>query len=237
MAGVALQAFALGIPCIYYGTEQSLAGPEAAERFWLPEWKSSDRYLREAMFGPAHPRRSGRGSLQSAPDLALPGFGPFGTAGQHCFDENSPAFTRIAAINAARAQYPCLRHGRQYPRPISVFGRDFDVPGPGELIAWSRLLDDEELLCVVNGHGTDPRGADILVDASLNPPGSAMTVVLNTAQAARKAPYSAPHAVGSRLVVKRSAAGIAFVEIRQLPPSEVLLLANHPQADGGGLVP
>ena len=236
-AGVAMQAFTLGIPCIYYGTEQSLAGPEPAERFWLPEWKGSDRYLREAMFGPAHPLRSGRAGLESALDPDLPGFGPFGTAGQHCFDEQGPAFTRIAAINAVRAQYPCLRHGRQYLRPISLFGRAFDVYGPGELIAWSRILDDEELLCVVNGHGTDARGADVLVDASLSPSGSLLQVVLNTAQAGCPLAYSGAHPVGSSLVVKRTGGGIAFVEIRDLQPSEVLVLANHPQPDPGDVLP
>ena len=29
----------------------------------------------------------------------------------------------------------------------------------GELIAWSRILDDEEALCIVNGHGAEYRGA------------------------------------------------------------------------------
>src|SRR5215813_12331458 len=38
----------------------------------------------------------------------------------------------------------------------------------GELIAWSRILDDEEALCIINGHGSESRGADILVDANLN---------------------------------------------------------------------
>ena len=37
VAGLALQLFTLGIPCIYYGTEQALAGPEEEERMWLPE--------------------------------------------------------------------------------------------------------------------------------------------------------------------------------------------------------
>ena len=36
VAGVALQLFTLGIPCIYYGTEQAFAGPEPAERAFLP---------------------------------------------------------------------------------------------------------------------------------------------------------------------------------------------------------
>ncbi|MDE2388329.1 MAG: hypothetical protein KGN35_04500 [Betaproteobacteria bacterium] len=60
-AAVAVQPLTLGIPSIYYDTEQSFAGPEASERQFLPGYKSGDhvdRYLREAMFGPLRPRKS-----------------------------------------------------------------------------------------------------------------------------------------------------------------------------------
>ncbi len=89
VAGVAIQLFSLGIPCVYYGTEQSLAGGENGEQQWLPAFGNNDAYLREAMFGPAHPRKSGLAGLAAGPaaeDPALPGFGPFGTSGAHCFD-------------------------------------------------------------------------------------------------------------------------------------------------------
>src|SRR6266511_2233715 len=188
-AGVILQLFTLGIPCIYYGTEQGLAGPEASERMWLPDWGRSDRYLREAMFGPAHPRKHGRDGLAPFPDgldTSLPGFGPFGTAGRHCFDEANPVYLRIAAACEARKRFPVLRCGRQYLRPIAESGAEnFRDAGAGDLVAWSRILDDEEALCVVNANGREERGARVLVDDGLNQPGSAMTVVLNTAQAAR----------------------------------------------------
>lgn len=239
-AGVAMQAFTLGIPCVYYGTEQALAGPEAAERIWLPDWSSSDRYLRETMFGPTHPRGSGRAGIPDSNagaslDTTLPGFGPFGTAGKHCFDERSAAYLRIAAILALRKQTPCLRHGRQYQRPISFLGRAFNTYGPGELIAWSRILDDEEFVCVVNGHGNAARGADVLVDANLNPPGSTMQVVLNSAQAGSPTGYDGPHALRSSVPVRRTAEGIAYIEIRDLPASEVVVLANRPKAEVGGV--
>lgn len=229
-AGVALQLFTLGIPCIYYGTEQALAGPEPAERQWLPGWKSSDRYLREAMFGPQFPHRPGRSGLPSAGDSldpALPGFGPFGTAGRHCFDPDHPVYRRIAAMASLRQQFPVLRHGRQYLRPTSFLGNPFAIYGPGEILAWSRILDDEEAVCIVNTHGLAERGADVLVDASLNPPGAAMTVVLNTAQAAGPAGYTAVQPIGTTLPVKTAPDGKRYVEVRHLPPSEVLVLSNY----------
>lgn len=230
-AGVAVQLFSLGIPCIYYGTEQALAGPEPRERKWIPGWKGSDRYLREALFGPVHPRKPGREGLPGAPeglDPSLPGFGPFGTAGHHCFDDGHPAFTRISALTSLRRAFPVLRYGRQYLRPTSFLGRPFALHGPGELVAWSRILDDEEAVCLVSVHGTEPRGADVLVDASLSPPGSALTVVLNTAQAAAGQGYAGTHPVGETVPVQRTADGIAFVQIRNVDPSEVVVLVNHP---------
>jgi len=228
-AGVILQLFTLGIPCIYYGTEQGLAGPEASERMWLPDWGRSDRYLREAMFGPAHPRKHGRDGLAPPPDgldTSLPGFGPFGTAGRHCFNEANQIYLRIAAACEARQRFPVLRCGRQYLRPIAESGAEnFRDAGAGDLAAWSRILDDEEALCVVNANGREERGARVLVDDGLNPPGSAMTVVLNTAQAAG---ISGPHQVGEALPVKRTADGTSYVEIHRLPASEALVLMNHP---------
>lgn len=229
-AGVALQLLTLGIPCLYYGTEQAFAGPEVEERQWLPDWKQSDRYLREAMFGPERPRQAGRLGVPPAAGLdpELPGFGPFGTAGHHCFDERHPAYRRIAALAALRRAYPVLRHGRQYLRPVSLFGQEFSVRGAGEIVAWSRILDDEEALCVVNAHGTDRRGGDVLVDAGLAPPGTSMTVVLNTSEAAAGGGFLGPHPVGSTAPVLRAPNGEACVQVRGLDPSEVLVLTTHP---------
>ena len=227
VAATALQLFTLGIPCIYYGSEQAFGGPEPAERHWLPDWKRSDRYLREAMFGPDHPRRSGRSGLADPPggvDGDLPGFGPFGTSGRHCFDSNFPAYRRIAVLAEARRRVPALRFGRQYRRETSLFGQPFVMRGAGEILAWSRILDDQEALCVVNTHGSEPRGADIIVDASLNGVGSRLAVVANSAEAAGA---TSPTPVGSELAVRRTDAGAAFIEVRDLRPSEVLVFVNR----------
>ena len=228
VAGTLLQLFTLGIPCIYYGTEQAFAGPEPPERKWLPDWKRSDRYLREAMFGPEHPRGSGTDGLHTL-DVNLPGFGPFGTAGQHCFDRNHPVYRRIAAAASIRKKYPALRSGRQYLRRTSFLNKPFDFHSPGEIIAWSRILADEELLCVVNANGNERRGADIVVDASLNSDqDSGMTVVYNAAQAAQDDGFAGSHPVGSTIPVDSTADGRAFVRIRDIPPAEAIVLANHP---------
>jgi glycosidase len=233
-AAVAIQLFTLGIPCIYYGTEQSFAGPEASERRFLPGYKSgdsADRYLREAMFGPLHPRRAGLAGLTAdvnSEDPDLPGFGAFGTAGAHCFQNDFPVYRRIAALAALRKQFPVLRQGRQYQRPISNFGAPFELGAAGEIIAWSRILDDEEALCIVNPHGYETRGGNVIVDANLSPSGSELTVVINTQQTVAESTTDITHPVNSHLRVKQMNDGTAYVEIRNVPPSETLVLVNHP---------
>ena len=217
-AAVALQLFTLGIPCIYYGTEQSFAGPEPAERQWLPNWGTHDVYLREAMFGPEHPRAAGRSGVTDV-DATLPGFGPFGTAGAHSFDPAHPAYVRISMLTALRRDFPVLRHGRQYQRETSVLGSPFRFHGGGELAAWSRILDDEEALCVVNTHGVDARGAKVLVDPSLNPDGGSMTIVLDGGNFTRS---------GTTIPIQRNAGGIHYVELHDVAPSEVVVLTNRP---------
>jgi glycosidase len=231
-AGVALQLLTLGIPCLYYGTEQALAGaPEPAERHWLPEWGLHDRYLREALFGPEAPLAAGAAGL-SATDPGLPGFGPFGTSGRHLFDPTFHLYRRIAALARLRRRLPALSAGRQYQRPVRIFNRPFAFLPGGEIAAWSRILDDEEILCVLNTHGLEPRGADVLVDVSLNPPAGAMTVLLNTAQQAlpTAGAYTGPHPAGQALPVLTAPDGTRFVEIRGLPPSETLVLSNIPES-------
>ncbi len=197
-AATALQLFTLGIPCIYYGTEQALSGPESSERQWLPKWGSHDAYLREAMFGPQ-------------------GFPAFGAPGHHVFDPAHPAYTRIAQLANVRGDFPVLRHGRQYRRQTSINGT-FAFRGSDQLVAWSRILDDEEALCVVNTNGAATRSARSVVDASLNREGSEFTVVLHTGDAAQ---------IGTKRAVQRAGDGTHFVEIRDVGASEVAVLVNR----------
>jgi hypothetical protein len=68
-----MQLFVLGIPCIYSGTEQALIGrpPEPSEKDFLPDAGIADYYLREAMFGPEHPRKSGLEGLGVSPEASI----------------------------------------------------------------------------------------------------------------------------------------------------------------------
>jgi glycosidase len=232
-AATALQLFTLGIPCVYYGSEQAFAGPAASQLRFLAEegWGRNDRYLREAMFGPRHPRASHEHDLETQirdRDETLPGFGPFGTFDTHAFDESSPAYRRIAALAAIRAAHPVLRVGRQYQRQVRVFG-DFTLPAAGELIAWSRILDTDEALAIVNPNGEAARGGHVVVSSELSAVGDEFMVAVNTAEVgAAPGGFAGPHPAGSRLVVRgrRFAGEPSFVVIDPLPPAEVLVLVK-----------
>jgi glycosidase len=159
---VGTQLATLGIPCIYYGTEQALDGTQDHHDYRIEETLSfEDRYIRESMFG---------GS-----------FGGFETAGCHFFDPQHPTYRRIAAIARVRNRPDlaglALRRGRQYLRETSFLDRPFATPSPGELIAWSRVLFNQEVLVALNSQASEGRGAEVTVDARLHPSGSPMTVL------------------------------------------------------------
>ncbi|MEJ2201580.1 MAG: alpha-amylase family glycosyl hydrolase [Desulfuromonadaceae bacterium] len=157
----------LGIPCIYYGSEQAFDGStayhddsiEPRDGNGTPPFE--DRYIRESMFG---------GS-----------FGAFETEGCHFFNPDHPTYQRIAAIAGIRNRKDkiglTLRRGRQYLREIKPYGETFFLPAPGELTAWSRVMDNQEVLVALNTHGNEDRGAFVTVDARLHPPNSVMKIL------------------------------------------------------------
>ncbi len=230
VAAAALLLLTLGIPCIYSGSELGLTGPEPVERQWLPNWKRSDAYLREALFGPEHPLKDGLSGLPDQGnrlDEALPGFGPCGTAGHHCFDEENPVFKGYSAITRLRQTMPALRYGRQYLRPISLNDAAFTVRGPGEITAWSRILNDEEVLCVINTHGYEHRGASVLVDPRLAGPGQTYRVLFCASHAMDSEGYTGPWVPGTDVAVNQPENGLPSLAVFDLPPSEVLILVNQ----------
>lgn len=70
-----------------------------------------------------------------------------------------------------------MSRGRVYLRETSVDGKPFSIPGTGEIIAWSRILFNKEVLVVFNSNGEENQEAEITVDASLHPVGSEMKVL------------------------------------------------------------
>jgi glycosidase len=230
-AVAALQLFSLGIPCLYYGTEQGLAcGAEPDQRRYLDNWGGHDCLLREAMFGPEHPRASGWDGTQEELDQIV-GFGPHGTFGWHVFNPDHPTYTRIAQMTQVRKLFKALRRGRQYPREITCLDYPFAFPDQGQLVAWSRVFDDQEVLIVINPHGVERRGGRIVVDKRLSGK-EGMQVVANTD------PTAPAHIKPGAKVGLDTFDVWHFVSLDQwlLGPSEVMVLANRSAVESAGLI-
>jgi glycosidase len=124
---MAVQLTTMGIPCIYYGSEQGFdSGGRPSE---------SDLILRENMFG-------GK-------------FGGLSTRGRHFFNEESGLYEALAALNDLRKKLLPLRRGRQVLHQISADGVTFGAPHRlgdrmRSLVSWSRLFIDEEVLVAFN---------------------------------------------------------------------------------------
>jgi glycosidase len=210
---VGVQLTTPGIPCVYYGTEQCFTGSESMHDENIePRHEGrvpmADRYVREAMFG-------GR-------------FGAFATTGCHFFDKNHPTYLRISAIarlrNRQDAIGQALRRGGLFIRETKApedAEEDFHGPRPGQVVAWSRILEGTAVIVVLNTHGSEPRSAEVTIDANLHPEGSKVTVLYRgdwTDEQLRRGDYA------QTLEVKRYPNGRATVVV-DLPAAGMAILA------------
>jgi Alpha amylase, catalytic domain len=128
-----------GIPCVYYGTEQGLSGYKTAQN-------TDDSMVREALWG-----------KMSATGQSLG------------FDASHPLYVALRALGQIRSDQPALRYGRYYFRPLSGDGTNFGLSTfPTGVLAFSRILNDQEVIVIGN---TIPQGSfagEVIVDANIN---------------------------------------------------------------------
>ena len=130
---LAVQLTTMGIPCIYYGSEQ---GFDSGGR---PN--GSDLVLRENMFGGQ--------------------FGGLCTQGRHFFNEDGDLYRALAALVDLRKKLLPLRRGRQTLHRVSGDGVNFSLPHRlgdrmRSLVSWSRLFIDQEVLIAMNTDEAQP---------------------------------------------------------------------------------
>lgn len=115
---------------------------------------------------------SGRGTKPEAVREALWGKNP--TA----FDENHPFYKHLKEMSNLRSLEPALRYGRQYFRQISENKTDFvfAMDSPGTL-AYSRILNDEEIIIIMNTKINVNWAGDVIVDFFLNTDGQTWNVL------------------------------------------------------------
>lgn len=94
------------------------------------------------------------------------------------FPQNVPFFLQIQKIVAVRNTEPALRYGRFYFRPISGDSVNFGVsPFSGGVLAWSRILNDQEVLIAANSSTTQNQALDVILENTLSTPGVVMRIL------------------------------------------------------------
>jgi glycosidase len=230
--------FGPSIPCLYYGTEQALRGAVGAgtnlDTFGASSdtqgRQGGDRYLREAMFGPANPRRAGLagrprpGVGVSDPalfDPDLPGFGPAGSSGVHAFDPASRWYRGIRALAAVRAAHEVLATG---PITLCTRGRlgqgGYGADISPAVVAWARVCPATGAWGVV---AVDLRPADQgVVDVEVALPATVGAATTATRRVAILRTTDVPDTTPSPVTLtRRPQSGTAFLPLAGLAPGEI----------------
>jgi glycosidase len=94
------------------------------------------------------------------------------------FNRANPFYQQIKGMAGVRAAQAALRYGRFYFRPISGDQRTFGISSfsPG-VLAFSRILNDQEVLTVANFNTTSTQTVSVIIDASLSTPGDHFAVL------------------------------------------------------------
>ena len=154
VAAIGLEATTLGIPLIYYGTEQAFDGEGG-----------NDRYIRECMFGGDFGPFRSRGRHCFNEDHFVYG-----------------EIARILAVRrrllALRRGRQYLREisgdGVHFGDPVMLGGTIRAV------VPWSRLFDGAEVLCAINTDAHQPLTAWSVVDHDLHEPGQRFRCAYST---------------------------------------------------------
>ena len=121
----------------------------------------SDQYVREAIWGKPSP-----------------------------FDAAHPFYAAIQRLTAVRNEHAALRYGRFYFRPVSGDGAHFGVSTtPEGVLAFSRILNDQEVVVIANTSTRSDFVGFVLIDAALNRGGDQLEVLFtNHADVRRPGP-------------------------------------------------
>lgn len=155
VAAIALNLLTLGIPCIYYGTEQAFDGQGG-----------SDQYIREAMFGASF------GAFRSKERHFFDEDHPVWSA--------VAGVTQVRKQEMALRRG--RQYLREISGDGVHFGLP-EIIGTGPMrsvIAWSRLFASEEVLCGINTDPDQKLTVWVTVDSEIHPAGSKLGVLFST---------------------------------------------------------
>jgi glycosidase len=85
------------------------------------------------------------------------------------FNRAHPFYAVLERLAETRREQPAMRYGRQYFRPVSGDGIHFGMSTlQNGVLAFSRILDDQELVVLANSDTQSGWTGEVIVDRSLN---------------------------------------------------------------------
>ena len=182
---LALNLLTLGIPCIYYGSEQGFDGAG-----------DNDRYIREAMFGGDFGafRSRDRHCFDETHPLYRELARLIAVHGQHLALRRGRQYLRAISGN-----------GQDFGEPQMIGGVLRSV------VAWSRLFTEREWLCAINTDADGKRAAWVGLDFTISPLGSRLVCLYSSdpAQIGSELVVAAPRPEWRAVWLELPAAGCA----------------------------
>jgi len=146
------------------------------------------------------------------------------------FNTASKFFRETQRLAQVRAAQPALRYGRFYFRPVSGDGQHFSVSQfPQGVVAFSRILNDQEVLLVANTSTSRNADLDVIVEIALSSAGDLFEVLYSN-QASPVAPDMVRNAVPGSVWVSEvdgsTGSGPLHAVRVHLQPLEAQILRN-----------
>jgi glycosidase len=99
----------------------------------------------------------------------------------NAFSEQHEMYKVIQDLSEVRHKHAALRYGRQYYRECSGNGTDFGYsPYEGGVLAYSRILNNHEMLVVANTSTSETSNVYVVVDENLSPVAKEWGLVYST---------------------------------------------------------
>jgi len=145
------------------------------------------------------------------------------------FDQGNVFYRETQRLAKVRAEQSALRYGRFYFRPVSGDGQTFGIsPFQQGVLAFSRILNDEEVLVVANTNTSQPQSLDVIVEIQLNEVNSGHRILYsNDSASVAPSPTRPTAAVTVHEVNGTTGNGPLHVVHVTLQPMEVQILGNQ----------
>jgi glycosidase len=96
------------------------------------------------------------------------------------FPEDNFFYTALSNIASVREAESALRYGRFYFRPLSGDSINFGISTfAGGVLAWSRILNDQEVVIVANMNTTQIQSVDVILEMELSKPGDQLRILFS----------------------------------------------------------